>query len=99
GRGSASSLNPEFPSRREIEAAQLDQLRALLTELFPGNKFYSNKLQAGGLTFDVAGLDDFSRRFPFTTKAELAQDQAVHPPFGSDLTYPLSSYTRYHQTS
>src|SRR5439155_1686685 len=36
---------------------------------------------------------------PFTTKAELSEDAAAHPPFGSNLTYPLDRYVRIHQTS
>ena len=87
------------PTRAEIAASQLEQLRSLLAELFPGNQFYARKLNAVGITFDVASLEDFSARFPFTTKAELAADQLGHPPFGSNLTYPLERYTRYHQTS
>jgi phenylacetate-CoA ligase len=90
---------PGCESRAAIEADQLEQLRSLLAELFPGNAFYSRKLNSQGITFDVASLQDFSARFPFTTKAELAADQAAHPPFGSNLTYPLSRYTRFHQTS
>lgn len=88
-----------FPSRAEIEADQLEQLRALVTELFPANSFYTRKLEDQGITFDVASLADFSRRFPFTTKAELVADQLAHPPFGTNLTYPLNTYTRFHQTS
>src|SRR6266478_6465401 len=67
-----------FHSRTEISAQQLEQLRSLLVELFPGNKFYSRKLSEAGITFDVSGLEDFSERFPFTTKAEIAQDQRDH---------------------
>src|SRR3954447_15523832 len=87
------------PSRAEIEASQLEQLRSLVAELFPANAFYSRKLSAAGITFDVASLEDFSRRFPFTTKQEAVEDQRVHPPFGTNLTYPLDRYTRFHQTS
>jgi phenylacetate-CoA ligase len=87
------------PSRAAISASQLEQLRSLVAELFPGNAFYSRKLNAAGVTFDLASLADFSRRFPFTTKAELAEDQRAHPPYGTDLTYPLDRYTRFHQTS
>jgi phenylacetate-CoA ligase len=90
---------PGSESRAAIEADQLEQLRSLLAELFPGNAFYSRKLNSQGITFDVASLEDFSARFPFTTKAELAADQATHPPFGTNLTYPLSRYVRFHQTS
>jgi phenylacetate-CoA ligase len=88
-----------FPARAEIEAAQLEQLRSLLAELFPANRFYTRKLQAAGVTFDVASLADFRARFPFTTKSELVEDQAQHPPFGTNLTWPLARYTRFHQTS
>jgi phenylacetate-CoA ligase len=87
------------PSRAEIEAAQLEELRTLVAELFPANQFYSRKLSAAGITFDVASLDDFCSRFPFTTKHELAADQVAQPPFGTNLTYPLARYNRYHQTS
>jgi phenylacetate-CoA ligase len=87
------------PSRPAIAAGQLEQLRALLTELIPGNAFYTQKLHAAGVTFDVASLEDFSRRFPFTLKTELVENQRAHPPFGTNLTYPLASYTRFHQTS
>lgn len=87
------------PSRAAITTGQLEQLRSLVAELFPGNKFYSQKLNAIGVTFDIASLEDFSRRFPFTAKTELIQDQLAHPPFGTNLTYPLDRYTRFHQTS
>ncbi|MEY2428403.1 MAG: phenylacetate-CoA ligase [Verrucomicrobiota bacterium] len=92
-------MKSEYPTRAAIEAGQLEQLHSLLAELFPGNQFYARKLNAAGITFDVHGLKDFSARFPFTTKSELGADQRAHPPFGTNLTYPLESYTRFHQTS
>src|SRR5258706_6394986 len=87
------------PSRAKIIKDQLAQLRSLVAELFPANSFYSRKLGDAGVTFDIASLGDFSRRFPFTTKQELVEDQRAHPPFGSNLTYPLERYTRFNQTS
>ncbi len=39
------------------------------------------------------------QRIPLTSKAELVADQAVHAPWGSVLTQPISAYTRYNQTS
>jgi len=85
--------------RAALEAGQLENLRALLTELIPANRFYTRKLQGAGLGFDVASLADFSQRYPFTTKDELVGDQAAHPPYGTNLTYSLLNYTRFHQTS
>src|SRR6267142_2835806 len=87
------------PNREASASEQLEQLRSLVTELFPANKFYAGKLNAAGITFDIASLEDFSARFPFTTKSELVQDQLAHPPFGTNLTYPLERYARFHQTS
>ncbi len=87
------------PDRAALRAGQLELLRELVTELFPANSFYARKLESVGVTFDVASLEDFSARFPYTNKPELAADQLAHPPFGTNLTYPLNRYTRYHQTS
>ena len=47
---------------------------------------------------DVRGWDDFDR-LSLTTKAELLEDQAARPPFGTNLTFPLDRYVRLHQTS
>ncbi|HMP81545.1 MAG TPA: AMP-binding protein [Verrucomicrobiota bacterium] len=92
-------MSTKHPTRAAIESIQLEQLRSLLAELFPANKFYTRKLTDVGVTFDVASLEDFSARFPFTTKSELVEDQLRHAPFGTNLTYPLNRYTRFHQTS
>jgi phenylacetate-CoA ligase len=97
--GSLAVAMGEGPNRAAIATEQLEQLRSLVTELFPANKFYTSKLNAAGITFDIASLEDFSARFPFTTKSELVQDQLAHPPFGTNLTYPLERFTRFHQTS
>jgi phenylacetate-CoA ligase len=86
-----------FPNRQAIAAHQLGQLRQLLAAILPRNAFYQKKF--AGLDPAVASLEDFSRRFPFTAKAELAADQQAHPPYGSNLTFPIETYTRFHQTS
>jgi phenylacetate-CoA ligase len=87
----------EFPNRQAIAARQLGQLRQLLGAILPRNAFYQGK--CAKLDPVVASLEDFSRRFPFTTKEELAGDQRACPPYGGNLTYPLEQYTRFHQTS
>jgi phenylacetate-CoA ligase len=65
-----------------------------------GNAFLQRKLRAAGVRApgDVTGWSDF-RRLPFTGKLELVADQAAHPPFGTNLAYPLERYVRVHQTS
>jgi phenylacetate-CoA ligase len=88
-----------FPGRPAIEADQLAKLRTLLGMLLGNNAFYSAKLQSAGVGPDLASLAEYSRRVPFTQKSELAQDQRNHPPYGTNLTYPLERYTRFCQTS
>ena len=88
-----------FPDRATIEAQQLVDLQALLSELIPANRFYTEKFATAGLTSAVSSLDEFLRTAPFTTKPELVDDQRAHPPYGTNLTYPLEQYTRFNQTS
>jgi phenylacetate-CoA ligase len=91
-------LETSPPAR--LRALQWERLTALGREVFPANPFVREKWRAAGLrsATDLASWDDFFR-LPFTTKAELAADHAAHPPFGSNLTYPLDRYVRVHQTS
>ena len=95
-------FNPavETAPREQIQQMQLDKLRALLKAVLVSNPFYRQKLDAAGLRSadDVRSLDDL-RRLPFTTKDELVTDQQAHPLFGTNLTYPLERYVKYHQTS
>jgi phenylacetate-CoA ligase len=90
-------MTGDVPTREAMASHQLAQLRLVLEAILPDNAFYRQKLAR--LDPKIASLEDFSARFPFTTKQELAEDQNSHPPFGSNLTFPLTSYTRYHQTS
>jgi phenylacetate-CoA ligase len=81
------------------QSQQLDSLRNLIAEIRSGNSFYSSRLQDAGIAADVASLQAFSAAMPFTTKAELAVDQTENPPYGSNLTYDVARYSRFHQTS
>jgi phenylacetate-CoA ligase len=91
----AEALPAEVLRRRQWE-----RLGALVAEVLPANPFLAAKWRAAGLgdPRDLRDWDDFAR-LPFTTKAELQADQAAHPPFGRNLTYPLERYVRVHQTS
>ncbi len=62
-----------------------ERLAELLNQILPSNLFYARKHAAG-------------EKF-FTTKQELIDDQAAHPPYGTNLTFPLDRYTRFCQTS
>jgi phenylacetate-CoA ligase len=79
---------------------QWRRFRAQAAELLAGNPFVQARWRAAGVRAvdDLAGWDDF-RRLPLTRKREFVDDQAEHPPFGTNLTYPLERYVRVHQTS
>lgn len=62
--------------------------------------FYRQKLaKVGVVPSAIQSVRDYIQRVPFTTKAELLADHLAYPPFGSNLTQPLSAYTRFCQTS
>lgn len=88
-----------FPTLAEIRSSQLDSLRALVAALLPENRFYSERLSRVSLTADIESLEEFSKRLPCTEKQELVDDQAAVPPYGTNLTYPLATYSRFNQTS
>ena len=90
----------ETASREELTRHQTARIQTLLREALASNSFYGKKLRDAGLTNarDFESLDDITR-LPFTRKQELVDDQDAHPPFGSNLTYPIEKYIRLHQTS
>ncbi len=74
-------------------------MRELVGAISPANAFYAGRLRSAGVDPSIGSLDEFSARMPFTVKADLVADQAAHPPFGTNLSYPLERYTRFFQTS
>jgi phenylacetate-CoA ligase len=85
----------DFLDRESLAACQRRKLAAMLGELLATNNFYGRKLASVRFDARVDSLD----RLPFTTRRELEDDQAAHPPYGTNLTYPLDRYCRFHQTS
>ena len=67
-------------------ATRFNEMRVLLADR---NRFYADRLKQAVRFQDI----------PFTTKQQLVEDQANHPPFGTNLTFPVENYTRIHQTS
>jgi phenylacetate-CoA ligase len=94
----------EGMSRDALAAHQWRRFRAMAAALLDpagrGNAFVRRKWREAGVTSaeDLRSPDDV-RRLPLTRKPELVEDQAAHPPFGTNLTYPLERYVRVHQTS
>lgn len=90
----------ETLDREGLRQHQWERFQVLAHRIWPTNQFYRRKWLGAGIDSPLAlkSWDDF-RRLPFTKKHELVLDQEVHPPFGTNHTFPLSAYTRLHQTS
>ncbi len=82
--------------RASVLERQLALLNNGLALLVRQNGFYRRKLS--DVPLPLPTMDDY-RRLPFTSKNELVEDQEANPPYGTNLTYPASAYTRLHSTS
>jgi phenylacetate-CoA ligase len=90
----------ETTSREDLVTHQMSRMRVLLRELLASNPFYGKRLLEAGFT-DARlfhSLEDL-KFLPFTHKGQLVEDQETHPPFGTNLTFPLDQYIHLHQTS
>ncbi len=90
----------ETLDRKALTQIQLKKLQMMLSQVLKTNVFFRRKLNEAGVETpeDIRTLEDY-RRLPFTTKEELSADQAAHPPYGTNITFPRMQYIRIHQTS
>ena len=89
----------ECVPRAALAVRQGERLHALLRIASVRNAFYRRKLAAARVDVNALTLPADLTALPFTTKAELVDDQAASPPWGTAFTDPLERYTRYNQTS
>jgi phenylacetate-CoA ligase len=87
-------VSPRRSSAVRDERAVLERLNGLIAEVARSNEFQRERLDGVVLR----SLDDLRRIRP-VDKADLLRDQAAHPPFGRNLTYPHTRYVHLHQTS
>ena len=88
-------VDEETLTAEDLVGLQRRRLADLLACVRTDNAFYRAKLHECDFNPAVDSLE----QLPFTTRAELQQDQADHPPYGTNLTLDRSQYTRLHQTS
>src|SRR3954454_9404868 len=88
----------ETLERERLRQWQSERLRLLMMEIAT-NEFYQAKASAAGLELERLERVEDLDALPFTTKAELVEEQTAPPPFGRLLTYPLARYRYLHQTS
>jgi phenylacetate-CoA ligase len=89
----------DYPAAAQVEtvdrASEVHERQSRLLELvLDRNPFQRRRVEALDLDLPVR-LGDL----PPLAKRELIADQAQHPPFGTNLTYPLERYTQLWQTS
>ena len=91
--------SPSWGSSVGDPGARLAALRTVIGTARGGNRFYAERLRGAGVDETIESLEAFCARMPFTTKADLAEDQAAAPPYGTNLSYGIERYARLHQTS
>lgn len=90
------AIGPPGWQNMDLELYHLTKVNELLQFSVHWNEFYKRKM--GQVQLPIRSMEEF-RSLPFTTKNELVQDQADHPPYGLNHTYSEAEYIRYHQTS
>src|SRR5229473_1194676 len=89
----------ETAPREHLRRLQFDKLQRLLHEICGRNRFYTKKWNDAGVIPDnIHTLSDF-QKLPLTCKSELVRAQEDAPPFGTNATFSVDTYTRVHQTS
>ena len=71
----------------------------LLKHVVLNNSFQSNRVPHPGHYLECNGFEDFISICPLTTKNELAEDREKNPPYGTNLSFPVEEYLKFHQTS
>ena len=83
----------------DLAAIQQRKLADLLAAVSDRNSFWRERFTAESFAPEAVRTPADLAALPPLTKQDLVDDVARHPPYGSNLTEPLSSYVRFHQTS
>jgi phenylacetate-CoA ligase len=83
----------------ELRSLQEKKLKKQLKYVWGHSPFYQKKfIEAGVSPRDFKNLEDL-KKFPFTTKDELRESQAQHPPLGNHVAAPMEKIIRIHSSS
>jgi phenylacetate-CoA ligase len=89
----------EYQKPAEVRSRQEKSFAAMVRAVLNGNLFYQEKYRPLEFTAKrPVGLSDLAD-LPFTLRDELIEDQQAAPPFGTNLTFSLTRYTRVHPAS
>ena len=85
--------------QRRQAGASLERLNALLKHTWAHNPFYRNKWERAGVKRHALASVEELRACPFTTRAELIEDQSTHPPLGTNLACEIGQFKRHLHSS
>lgn len=85
--------------RADLRVLQLARFKERMQHLIDRSPLYRRKYERAGIKPDDLRQPDDIRRVPFTTKEELQQSQAEHPPWGDFCCVPEHEVVRVFQTS
>ena len=84
---------------KAIKELQIEKLRSMFKKIYGHNRFYTDKFETAGIDHKAIQNVNDMVQIPLTNKEELIKAQQDNPPFGSNVTFPESAYSRFHQTS
>jgi len=96
---SADYLDRKIETAKQTDGLQQALLAQQLDYLFARSEFYQEKFRAAAIRRkDFRNLRDLAR-FPFTTKEELRESQAEHPPLGRHIAADWRDVIRVHSST
>jgi phenylacetate-CoA ligase len=91
--------NLETMDPKKLKSIQEEKLKTQLQYVWRHSPFYQKKWKESNLSrADFKSMADLLK-FPFTTKDELRESQALHPPLGSHVAAPMEKIIRIHSSS
>jgi phenylacetate-CoA ligase len=83
----------------ELQNLQQKKLKKQIQYVYKNSKFYQRKFrEIGLLPEDIQSVQDLCK-IPLTSKEELRESQAQHPPLGYHMAAPMEKVIRIHSSS
>lgn len=88
-----------FEVAKNWENNRWQSFKSCLEKISKTNKFYQKHFPGVKFFDEWKSFEDFVKHCPFTQKHDLVKDRDDHPPYGTNLTFPISEYKKFNQTS
>lgn len=85
--------------REKLQELQLKRLRWQLKRCYKESQFHQEKFDEAGVKPEDLNCIQDIHRFPVTTKQELRDEQAAHPPVGRYAVAPTSDWREVHPST